>query len=166
MANAVLIIHDVRSTHNVGSMLRTADGLGVKKVFFSGYTPYPAAKDDERLPHIQRKINNQISKTALGAEKNVSWQKVSDVKILINSLRQDGYDIIALEQTDKAILLNNYKPKKPVALIVGNEVEGISKEILGLTDSHIQIPMSGKKESFNVAVACGIALFWVINNRT
>src|SRR5579863_6553497 len=98
----ILIAHNVRSTHNIGSLLRTADGLGVKKVYLTGYTPYPLSKTDERLPHLAKKIDARIHKTALGAEKSVSWEHESDVFKVISKLRQDGFLVAALEQNSKS----------------------------------------------------------------
>jgi 23S rRNA (guanosine2251-2'-O)-methyltransferase len=155
----VIIAHNVRSTHNVGSILRSADGFGVDHIYFSGYTPYPAKGNDERLPHLKDKIDRQIHKTALGAEKTVAWDYNKEIKPLITNLRADGFLIAALEQTDKARSLDEFRPNQDVALIVGNEVDGIDQQILEWADIHLEIPMAGKKESFNVAVAASIAMY-------
>lgn len=157
--NIILIVHNVRSAHNVGSLLRTAEGLGVEKVYLTGYTPYPEAEDDERLPHIWQKMSRQIHKTALGAEKILAWEHHEDIKKLLGSLAQDGYQLAALEQTAKAISLRDFQPSGPVALIVGNEVDGVDKETLCQVSVHLQILMLGSKESFNVAVAAAMALY-------
>ena len=149
----------MRSAHNVGSMLRTADGLGIACVYLTGYTPYPSSKDDIRLPHMAAKTAHQIHKTALGAEKSVIWRFEPDVKKVIGELRAQAYKLVALEQTDEAIELRQLKPVGKVALIVGSEVGGLEKSVLDLCDTHVQIPMSGKKESFNVSVAAAIALY-------
>ncbi len=95
----VLVVQDVRSTHNVGSLLRTADGLGITKVYLCGYTPYPEYPGDPRLLHQRSKATRQIAKTALGAEKSVAWEHCDDVNRLIERLRGDGYTVAALEQT-------------------------------------------------------------------
>lgn len=155
----VLIVHNVRSTHNVGSILRSADGFGVWHVYFSGYTPYPVQANDERLPHLRAKIDNQIRKTALGAEKTVRWSHQEKIRELIEKLRKDGYLIAALEQSETAENLKEFKPAQPIALIVGNEVDGIDETVLNLADKHLKIPMKGKKESFNVAIAASVAMY-------
>jgi len=155
----ILVAHDVRSAHNVGSLLRTADGLGVEKVYFSGYTPYPAARDDKRLPHVASRATTQISKTALGAEDNVAWEHSDDVTKLLKALAGQGFTIAALEQTKSGISLEKYRPTEATALVVGNEVDGLNGQILGMADVRLEIPMLGSKESYNVAIAAAIALY-------
>ena len=155
----VLIIHNVRSAHNAGSLLRTADGLGVELVVFSGYTPYPGVKNDTRLPHIVQKTERQIHKTALGAETTVEWRRADEITTEIKSLEAQGYLVAALEQSPTAIHLNGYRPPDKVALLVGNEVSGVEPELLNLINTHLQIPMVGQKESFNVAAAGAMALY-------
>lgn len=147
-----LIIHDVRSAHNVGSLFRTADGMGVAKVYLTGYTGAP-------IDRFGRK-DSKISKVSLGAEDSVLWEK-REIKELIEDLRGSGVEVVALEQAPNAIPLNDYRPKSDIALIVGNEVEGIAADILALCDSVIEIPMRGSKESLNVSVAAGIALYHI-----
>jgi tRNA G18 (ribose-2'-O)-methylase SpoU len=159
MRRIVLVVHDVRSAHNVGSLLRTADGLGVETVYFSGYTPYPEAPDDSRLPHIRTRISNQIHKTALGAEDALSWKHEADPVNLLGRLRKDGYSIVALEQTLDSQTLADYRPNANVVLLVGNEVTGLDAEMLKKIDLCLEIPMLGRKESFNVSVAAAIALY-------
>ena len=154
-----LVIHNVRSCHNVGSLLRTADGLGVAQVYMSGYTPYPKSENDNRLPHVSEKATKQIQKTALGAEKTVTWEHSADVFKLIQKLKSDGYTITALEQSDKSIALPGFKSDKNIVLVVGREVEGIEKEVLNEANIILEIPMLGKKESFNVSSAAAIALY-------
>ncbi len=155
----VLIAHDIRSCHNVGSLLRTADGLGVSKVYLTGYTPYPAVKNDERLPHIAAKNNRLITKTSLGAEKSVKWEYRRNLPAVVEELRSNGFKIIALEQAPNSINLPDYESTANVALIIGSEVGGIDAAILNLADEIIEIPMLGKKESLNVSVAAAIALY-------
>lgn len=155
----VLIVHNVRSAHNVGSLLRTADGLGVERVYLSGYTPYPEAPDDKRLPHIRARATQQIHKTALGAESSVTWSHAEDIERLIKDLQQKGYEVIALEQASNSKALPSYKSPKNTAIIVGSEVGGLDQEVLALADTALQIPMLGGKESFNVSVAAAIALY-------
>lgn len=159
MRSLVLIAHNVRSTHNVGSLLRTADGLGVNRVILSGYTPYPLAKNDTRLPHESRKLDAQIAKTALGAEESVDWEHIEDVTEAIAVLKQDGYDVAALEQTGGSVALPSFSPRAKLAIIVGREVDGIESEVLAHCDYALEIPMYGKKESFNVVQAAAMALY-------
>jgi 23S rRNA (guanosine2251-2'-O)-methyltransferase len=159
MKQLILLAHNLRSTHNVGSLLRTADGLGLAKVFLSGYTPYPLTSPDARLPHLAKKIDAQIAKTALGAEKSLTWEHHEAIEPVISSLRSEGYAVYALEQTAGSISLPTFVAPDKLALIVGREVEGIEPEILALCDESIEIPMLGKKESFNVVQAAAMALY-------
>lgn len=159
MRDIVLIAHNLRSTHNVGSLLRTAEGLGVKKVILSGYTPYPAHSNDRRLPHEAEKIAKSINKTALGAENSVRWEHHPELPPVLAKLRKSGYVLAALEQTDDARLLHKYHPPQQIAIIVGREVEGIEPEVLDACDLALEIPMFGKKESYNVVQAAAMALF-------
>lgn len=154
-----MIVHNVRSTHNVGSLLRTCDGLGVEKVYMTGYTPYPGIKKDTRLPHLVKSLSQRIHKTALGAETSVAFKYRSDIKGLLTELRQSGFKIVGLEQTVKSSNITKFKTKDPIALIVGEEVAGLSLDIVALTDWQLEIPMLGQKESFNVAVAAAMALY-------
>lgn len=155
----VLVADNVRSLHNVGSLFRTAECLGVKKLYLCGYTPHPSKKNDERLPHVVARNESQISKTALGTEKNLEWQYYKDVADCISQLKDEGFTIAALEQAENSIKLNDYSVPKKVALIVGNEPNGIDKSTLVLCNDIIEIPMYGKKESLNVVQAAAIALY-------
>ncbi len=156
----VVIAHDIRSTHNVGSLLRTCEGMGVARAYLTGYTPYPALTDgDTRLPHLAAKLTQQIHKTALGAETLVSWQQQTDVTACISALHSEGYAVIALEQTDASVPLPEFRPPDKVALLLGREVEGVAPEVLALCDGSVEIPMFGRKESFNVVQAAAMALY-------
>jgi len=159
MRTIVVVAHDIRSTHNVGSLLRTCEGLGVDKVYFTGYTPYPTEPNDERLPHIAEKLTRQIHKTALEAETLVHWQHETDINSLLEHLQRDGFQLIALEQSPKSTPLPDYTPPEKIALLLGREVEGIEPELLALCDITLEIPMFGKKESFNVVQAAAMALY-------
>jgi 23S rRNA (guanosine2251-2'-O)-methyltransferase len=159
MRQIILIIHNVRSAHNVGSLLRTADGLGVEKVIISGYSPYPESKSDSRLPHLAAKTHRLIQKTALGAETAVVWEHVAKLEARLEQLKSEGYTLAALEQTVAAIDLNEYVPPDKIGLLVGSEIGGVEPALLNITDIHLQIPMFGSKESFNVAVAGAMALY-------
>lgn len=159
MPAIVLIAHNLRSNHNVGSLLRTAEGLGVRQVVCTGYTPYPLMVADVRLPHLAQKIDRRIAKTALGAEHTQSWAHDDDIANTIQILKADGYRIVGLEQTPAAIALPSYQIPEKIALIVGREVEGIEPEVLALCDDTVEIPMFGSKESFNVVQAAAMALY-------
>lgn len=155
----ILIAHNLRSCHNVGSLLRTAEGLGVEEVLLSGYSPCPLATDDERLPHLAQKIDRQICKTALGAESSQPWRHTLDIKTMVNELKADGYLVCAVEQTSHCVPLPDFNPPQKLALLVGREVEGVEPEILALMDTILEIPMLGRKESFNVVQAAAMALY-------
>lgn len=157
MRKIIVVAHNIRSTHNVGAIFRTADGFGVQKIILSGYTPYPTFSGDTRLPHIARKIDAQIHKTALGAEATIPFEYADEPPI--DTLRKKGYRIIALEQASSSIPLNAYATPEKVALVLGEEVKGITAELLVQCDDILEIPMFGEKESFNVSVAAGIALY-------
>ncbi|MBI1856964.1 TrmH family RNA methyltransferase [Candidatus Saccharibacteria bacterium] len=154
-----LIVHNLRSCHNVGSLLRTTEGLGITDVWLTGHTPYPSKENDTRLPHIARKLNAQIHKTALGAEKLIDWRHSEQIEPVLKQLKQEGFIIAGLEQHQKAINLAQFTPPPKIALIIGNEVSGLDAEILSLCSVILEIPMLGKKESFNVVQATAMALF-------
>lgn len=165
----ILIAHNLRSCHNVGSLLRTAEGLGVSTVWLTGYTPYPLTRDsagmvtkdpaDERLPHLAAKIDRQIHKTALGAEHSQYWQRRDDIFAVLADLRAEGYHIAAVEQAGQSQSLPSYRPPRKIALLVGREVEGVEAEVLDAMDTCLEIPMFGSKESFNVVQAAAMALY-------
>lgn len=148
--NIVLVVHNVRSCHNVGSFFRTADAVGVKKIFLCGYTSQP--------PHPK------IEKTALGAQKIVPFEKSYSTVKVIKQLKSQGYQIVSLELHKKSENILNFHPKFPMAIIVGNEVEGLPPKILKLSDKIVFIPMFGQKESLNVSVAFGIACYMILQN--
>ncbi|HEV2403127.1 MAG TPA: TrmH family RNA methyltransferase [Candidatus Saccharimonadales bacterium] len=166
MRDIVLIAHSLRSCHNVGSLLRTADGLGLTMVVLTGYTPYPKQPNDTRLPHIRQKLTDQIHKTALGAEDTQPWRHEEDVISTIKNLKQEGYTIAALEQTAGATPVPDYLPPSKIAFIVGREVEGIETTVLAQCDRILVIPMFGSKESFNVVQASAMALYHCRFNPT
>lgn len=157
MSEIIVIAHNIRSTHNVGSIFRTCEGFGVKKLILSGYTPYPSVSNDPRLPHISEKLTAQIHKTALGAEEMVPF--VHRELPNLESLRKQGYHIVGLEQHERSVSLAGYRPPEKIALILGEEVGGIESALLDHCEDIIEIPMQGQKESFNVSVAAGIALY-------
>lgn len=157
MPEIVLIAHNIRSTHNVGALFRTAEGFGVSKIIISGYTPHPTLKKDARLPHISDKLTAQIHKTALGAETMVPFE-YHEIPPL-HTLRDAGYRIVGLEQDKRSSILPGYDTPENVALLIGEEVNGIEAHLRDQCDDLIEIPMNGTKESFNVSVATGIALY-------
>ncbi|MFZ1249891.1 MAG: TrmH family RNA methyltransferase [Candidatus Microsaccharimonas sp.] len=157
MPEIIVIAHNIRSTHNIGAIFRTAEGFGVKKIILSGYSPYPKTMPDTRLPHIADKLTSQIHKTALGAEELVPFEYQESPNF--ETLRQSGYRIIGLEQAANSIALPLYESPGKVALLIGEEVHGIPTDLLKQCQDIIEIPMVGKKESFNVSVATGIALY-------
>ncbi|NTW46129.1 MAG: RNA methyltransferase [Candidatus Moranbacteria bacterium] len=151
----ILVLHDIRSAHNVGSMFRTADGAGVSKIYLSGYTQAPAESGRTRLTRAER----DLAKTALGAEHSVPWERVPDLSALVARLRAEGQSIVALESTRGSVDYRSYRPERDLALFVGNETEGVNRDILAGSDAVLSIPMRGTKESLNVSVAAGIVLF-------
>ena len=155
----VVIVHNVRSAHNVGAILRTADGLGMSKVYLSGYTPYPITQNDQRLPHIAKSAHHKIAKTALGAEKNPMWEQIHDLSDLMDRLYQKGFVLAALEQNPNSQSLETFKYPDKIALILGNEINGVDKKILEKCEIILEIPMFGKKESYNVVEAASMAMY-------
>lgn len=150
----VLILHDIRSIHNVGSIFRTADAAGVSELILTGYTPTPFDRFG--------RTRNDLAKVALGAEKSVPWEHAPEAAPRIETLKRDGFRIFALEQDPHSIPLSKFpmpKEKEKIALILGNEVDGIPSDLLALAEYILEIPMLGSKESLNVAVAAGIALY-------
>ncbi len=144
-----LVLPNIRSAHNVGAFFRTADGAGVDRIFICGYSPTP--------PHPG------LVKVALGAETSVPWEYVRQTGRLLKKLSAQGIEIVGLEQAANSIPYTSYHPRFPVCLVVGNEVTGIPLALRKLCDTLIDIPMRGHKNSLNVSVAGGIALYWIGN---
>lgn len=164
MPEIIVIAHNIRSTHNVGAIFRTADGFGISKIILSGYTPYPRlSHGDTRLPHIADKLEKQIHKTALGAERTVPFEYQEEPDL--EALRSDGFRIVGLEQSSRSTFLNEYKAPEKIALLLGEEVEGITTDLLEQCEDVLEIPMNGAKESFNVSVAAGVAMYALTTNR-
>jgi tRNA G18 (ribose-2'-O)-methylase SpoU len=156
MEEILVVLHGIRSVHNVGSIFRTADAAGVKKIYLCGITPTPL----DRFGLMRR----DFIKVSLGAEKTVAWEKaVSTVKVL-EKLKRAGYTIVAVEQSKKSTPYYKFKPREKVALVMGSEVRGVPPAVLGKTDKILEIPMRGKKESLNVAVSFGIAVYRLLYN--
>ena len=163
-----LVLHNIRSAYNVGSIFRTADAAGVSKIYLCGYTPIPETRDKKPASQAKRgkQVTNKISKTALGAQNFVPWERHKQTWRLLEKLSarggKDGFQIVALEQTKDSIDYRKFKPRFPLALILGNEITGLSKNILKYTSIKMAIPMYGRKESLNVAVAFGISVYEII----
>lgn len=155
----IAVAHNLRSCHNVGSLMRTCEGLGIKKLFLSGYTPYPAAKNDVRLPHIAAQLSKKIEKTALGAQKSLDWEFLADIDAVIRRLKAENFTVCALEQAPGSTMLDSFRVPPKAALIFGNEVDGLEEDVLRQCPHILEIPMSGRKESFNVAQAAAMALY-------
>jgi len=146
-----VLLNNVRSMHNVGSIFRTSDGAGIDHIYLCGYTPYPPRKE--------------ISKTALYADETMSWSYHLNAIDLIKKLKKEGTKIVALELTDDSIDYREFKPTENTCLILGHETEGVDKETLSLCDKMIKLPMRGHKGSLNVSVAYGIAAYELTKNK-
>lgn len=150
----IIIIDNVRSAHNVGSIFRTSDGAGVELIILVGYTPSPI----DRFGRVQP----EIKKTSLGASTMIPFEvreTGADILTRVQELKNEGYVIVSVEQMQRSMSLYDFEVPEKVVYIVGNEIDGVSKELLGASDVIVEIPMLGKKESLNVAVASGIVLF-------
>lgn len=163
----VLILHNIRSTYNVGSILRTADGFSVDQIIYSGFTPTPIPHST-LLPHLAEKVTNQIHKTALGAEKTLLSSYSQNIIESIRTLKAQSYQIVGLENNLEDTCLHQITEHSlpnllgsKVALILGEEVEGISPKLHQFIDLFLEIPMTGNKESFNVSIATAITLFYL-----
>jgi 23S rRNA (guanosine2251-2'-O)-methyltransferase len=146
-----IILEDIRSAYNVGAIFRTADASGVAKVFLVGYTPAPT----DRFGRVQA----EIDKTSLGASKTMAWEQVATTREVIERLQADGVQVVAVELAKGSVSLKDFNEPEHVAYIVGNEVDGVSKEALELADVIVELPMLGQKESLNVSVTAGIVLY-------
>lgn len=154
--NSILILPDIRSALNVGAIFRTADAAGISKIYLTGFTPRPTDKFN--------RVQKDIEKSALGAEKVIPWDYKKNVVPLLTHLKKNGYKIVAIEQDKRAVDYRKIKVTDKIAIIMGPEVTGLPKKILDRCDLIAEIPMSGKKESLNVSVACGIALFRILKS--
>ena len=163
----VLVLDNIRSTYNVGAILRTAEGFGVSKMVLSGYTP--RVHDKSLLPHLRDKLDHEIHKTALGAEDMLDIYSCGDIFQELNNYKNDGWQIVGLENNidvGEIYELNSdelkSKLKDKIVLVLGEEVNGISASLYDLINLFVEIPMKGQKESFNVSVAAGIAMYGLI----
>ena len=155
VVKAILVLENIRSAQNVGALFRTADAAGISKLYLVGYTPDPVDRFD--------RPRSDVAKAALGAEKTIPWEHTKTISPLLKKLKKEGFQIISIEQSSTSVDYKKVKTKNTVAFILGNEVDGVSKQALVLSDVVAEIPMGGKKESLNVSVAGGIALFRMLD---
>jgi tRNA G18 (ribose-2'-O)-methylase SpoU len=141
----VIVLDNIRSAHNVGSIFRTSDAFLIKKIILCGITPTPPS--------------NEIRKSALGSTNSVEWAKEEETNIAINQLKKEGYYIVGVEQVEKATEIQKFQNNKPIALVFGHEVNGISQEIIDTCDEIIEIPQYGTKHSLNISVCAGIVMW-------
>lgn len=146
-----LVLDNIRSAENVGAMFRTADAVSVKKIYLCGITPRPP--------------QSKITKTALAATDFVDWEYGEEITGVIHELKSRGVKIVALEQTEKSDDYHQIMFKDRMAIIIGNEIDGVSKKILLMTDQVVELPMSGHGKSLNVATATGIILYSLLNEN-
>jgi tRNA G18 (ribose-2'-O)-methylase SpoU len=148
-----VILHDVRSSHNVGAIFRTADAAGVSALYLCGYTPTPTDRFG--------RPNEKLAKTALGAATTMAWEHHPDTRALVEKLKRDGVFVVAVEQIEESVSLFKacIPSNRPVAFVLGNEVLGVPKEVCEVCDLVVELPMLGQKESLNVAVTTGVVLY-------
>lgn len=152
----VAVLQNIRSIHNVGSIFRTADGAGIKKLYLCGITPTPLDRFG--------KYRNDFKKVALGAERSIVWEHIPALRGAYKKLKAEGFHLVAVEQSEKSVPYERYRPRsKKIALIFGNEVKGLPKSALEQANAVVEISMRGKKESLNVAVAFGIMAYHFIS---
>jgi 23S rRNA (guanosine2251-2'-O)-methyltransferase len=152
---AILVLHDIRSAQNVGSLFRTSDALGISKIYLSKITPCP-------IDRFGRE-RSDIAKTALGAQKSIIWEQYEEISSILEKYKKLGYFIVAIEQSKNSVDYKKISAKEKMLFILGNEVEGLSSKILEKADVVAEIPMAGNKESLNVSVAGGVALFRILD---
>ena len=147
----VIVLDTIRSTHNVGAIFRTADGAGIDHVYLVGYTPQP-------VDRFGREVS-AIAKTALGAEKTIPWTHFATTSALLHALREEQLTVVAIEQVDTSRSIYSYQAPQRVAYVFGNEIDGVQAELCAHAAAVLHIPMCGVKESLNVSVSVGIALY-------
>lgn len=164
----IVVMHNIRSCYNVGAILRTSEGFGVEKVILSGYTP--RVHDSNLLPHLREKLDKEIHKTALGAEDLLDVYSCDDIISELKNLQEQGWQVVGLENNIKSEKLVQFNDKglkgalsDKVALVLGEEVKGIDYSLHDIINLFVEIPMRGQKESFNVSVAAGIAIYGIMN---
>lgn len=151
----VVVLDNIRSVYNVGAFFRTSDALGISKIFLCGITPAP-------IDRFGRE-RNDLHKSALGAEKNVEWEQVSSAFECVSKLKDQGYSVVCVEQAKNSIDYKKVIPKNKTVFVFGNEVEGISQEIMSIANQVAEIEMMGQKESLNVSVTFGIVMFRMLD---
>ena len=163
----IVVLHNIRSCYNVGAILRTAEGFGIQRVILSGYTP--RVHDKNLLPHLRTKLDKEIHKTALGAEDMLNIHSCGDIICELKRLREEGWQIVGLENNVMDVPLHNIGSAElnsalssRVVLVLGEEVNGIDNSLYDIINLFVEIPMKGKKESFNVSVAAGIAIYGLL----
>lgn len=144
----VIVLDNIRSLNNIGSVFRTADAFRVESIFLCGLTAQPPHRD--------------IQKTALGATASVEWKYFENTLNAVEELKQNGYQICAVEQAEETVLLQDYQPTKKVAIVMGNEVEGVSQEVIDFSDVCMEIPQFGTKHSLNISVCTGVVVWEVV----
>ena len=149
--DVVVVLDNIRSVHNVGAIFRTADALGIDKIFLCGITPSPIDRFG--------RDRSDLHKSALGAEKTVSWEACTSAFLCVEQLKSEGYSVVCVEQAKNSVDYKTVNPKNKTCFIFGNEVEGVSKDVIDIADEVAEIKMMGKKESLNVSVTFGIVMF-------
>lgn len=144
----VLLLDHIRSAYNTGAFFRTAEAAGVERLYLCGITATPA--------------NNSVAKTALGAERHLAWEHCVDALVALRLLRARGFEIAAVETSPRAQDLYDWRPRFPLCVVFGNEVDGLTQEVLEACDTHVRLPMLGRKHSLNVATAGGIVVYEVL----
>lgn len=162
----IVILADIRSAQNVGSVFRTADAVGATAVWTCGLTPYPPIEADSRPPHVADRAGRLIAKTALGAEGTVAHRHFASLGAAVDECRKHNYIVLGLEQAERSVNAFEYRLDRPAGLVLGPEVSGLSAADLARCDVVLEIPMQGQKESLNVAVAAGIALYALRNSTS
>ncbi|HEU4692885.1 MAG TPA: TrmH family RNA methyltransferase [Vicinamibacterales bacterium] len=152
----VVVLDNIRSLYNTGSILRTADASGVERIVLCGITPRPDQGNKQR---------RAIAKTALGAEDSVKWEYQSDTSTALANLAAEGYQVVMVETAPEAVNIFEWVPRWPVCLVFGHEKEGVSSDLAGLVESVVRIPMLGQKRSLNVATAAGVVLYELLRRR-
>ncbi len=165
----VVVLDDVRSLYNVGSIFRTADAFRVKAIYLCGITATPQVVTDDNGEIVRdctMKAAQEIHKTALGAEESVEWRYFKTAEEAVNSLKNDGFTVYAVEQVHGSTMLGDFTPKwdeedntKPYAVVLGNEVKGVHQEVVDICDGCLEIPQYGTKHSLNVSITGGIIIW-------
>lgn len=151
----ILVLHDIRSVFNVGALFRTADGVGITRIILSGFSPTPIDRFG--------RARVDFAKCALGSEKTMSWEHVTDIAKILNELKQGGFQIVGVEQDERSIDYKTISKTEKMVIILGTETTGMDNALKDLCDVIVEIPMQGIKESLNVSVAGGIVLYRILD---